>query len=81
MRFMGTHFTYGRPIKPHHTCIYESRIWVCKSQRRFYTGLPATGLGFKNRKGDTVKISMSRHTCRKKGALTLAARELLESVF
>lgn len=47
-----------------------SRIWVCKSQRCFYDA-PVTGSGFENREGDTVKISMSRHTCRKMGASSL----------
>jgi len=69
---MGTHFI--RTTHKTHTCIYESRAKF-EYVNRNDAGLPATELGFKNQKGDTVKIPTSRHTCRKRGAPTLPSRQ------
>lgn len=87
MRFMSTYYTYGRPIKPHHTRVYESRAefeYVNRSDA-FTTRQLTAASGFENRKGDTVKIPMSRHTCRKRGAPflppTAGERLLSASVF
>lgn len=65
---MGAHYTYKRPIKPHQsTRVYENRAESGYVNRNacFYDA-PATRSSFENPKGDTVKIPVSRHTCRRK---------------
>lgn len=68
MQFKAIHYTYGRPIKPRHsTRVYESRAEFGHVNRNdIFTTHWATRTGFGNRKGDTVKIPMSRHTCRRR---------------